>query len=222
MSQTVERALPILRSVSGGPRALADAPEHLAVRKSTAPRLMRTLKKEDTVRRLHGRYYVVGFGIVPLAPIIDQRVIYLDKIDGDSTVAMGSRIGLSEELHTAAVAKIPLSRLGDLQISQLLNWHDFLRHTRTTITSRGAFQVDLQATRKRGWAEDLGEKENYISCLALLLFDATSRVPRGISATAPRLAAPLEELRELIPLVSETAIKISRELSWKGDVRGFE
>jgi DNA-binding IclR family transcriptional regulator len=149
-------------------------------------------------------------------------VIYTDKIDGDGTVAMGSRIGLSAELHTAAVAKVTLSFLSDAQLSRMLDHHDFLRHTRITTTSREAFQAELQATRKRWWAEDQGEKEDYINCVALPLFDASGRVTLRISVTALRAAAPVEELRELIPLILGTTLEISRELGWKGDVRGFE
>lgn len=253
MSQTVERALSILRFVSDGPRSLTDVAEHLGVHKSTALRLLQTLEKEDTVRQQQVHRYVLGFGVISLAEkalnqidlrsvahgplqrlaesishtvhlaqIIDRRVIYMDKIDGDGTVAMGSRIGLSAELHTAAVAKVILSFLGDAQLSRLLDHHDFLRHTPTTITSREALQAELHVTRKRGWAEDKGEKEDYINCVALPLFDASGRVTLGISVTALRAAAPLEELRELIPLISGTAHEISRELGWKGDVRGFE
>ena len=140
MSQTVERALRILKLISASPRSLTELAQNIGVHKSTALRLLQTLEQADTVRQDSAGKYVLGFGIIPLAEsainqidtrgiahpfleklaseightvhlgqLIDKRVIYVDKVDGAGTVAMGSRIGLPAELHTAAVAMVMLA-----------------------------------------------------------------------------------------------------------------
>lgn len=253
MSQTVERALSILRFVSDAPRSLSDVALHIGVHKSTALRLLQTLEKEDAVRQQQAHQYVLGFGIIPLAEkainqidvrsiahvhlqrlaesisctvhlaqMIDRRVVYVDKVDGVGTVAMGSRIGLPAELHTAAVAKVILSFVNENQRSRMLDAHEFTIHTPTTVTSRDALEAELRLTRKRGWAKDDGEKEAYINCVALPLFDASGHVALGMSVTALRAATPLEKLTELLPLISATAQEISRQLGWKGNADGTQ
>lgn len=247
MSQTVERALHILKLISLAPRSLTEVAEYLGVHKSTALRLLQTLEKEDTVRQDSTGRYVLGFGIIPLAEsainqidtrgiahpyldelakeightvhlgqLIDKRVIYVDKVDGAGTVAMGSRIGLPADLHTAAVAKIILAFSTENQAGQILETISFEPYTPTTVKSLGDFKSDLAKCRHRGWAEDNGEKEDYINCVALPIFDSSNRVSLGISVTALRAVAGLDVLRGMMPRLSLTAASISRELGWKG------
>ncbi|MEU7745545.1 IclR family transcriptional regulator C-terminal domain-containing protein [Nonomuraea sp. NPDC049158] len=40
------------------------------------------------------------------------------------------------------------------------------------MTDAAAFEADLTLTRERGWAEDDGEREDHINCVALPVFDA--------------------------------------------------
>lgn len=250
MSQTVERALQILKFISLAPRSLTAVAEDLGVHKSTALRLLQTLEKEDTVRQDSSGRYVLGFGIIPLAEsainqidtrgiahpylqelakeightvhlgqLIDKRVIYVDKVDGAGTVAMGSRIGLPAELHTAAVAKIILAFAHENQAGPILDTISFDTYTPTTLRSLPELKSDLAKCRQRGWAEDNGEKEDYINCVALPIFDSSNRVSLGISVTALRAVAGLDVLRAMMPRLSKTAGDISRELGWKGQLK---
>lgn len=247
MSQTVERALRILKLISASPRSLTELAQNIGVHKSTALRLLQTLEQADTVRQDSAGKYVLGFGIIPLAEsainqidtrgiahpfleklaseightvhpgqLIDKRVIYVDKVDGAGTVAMGSRIGLPAELHTAAVAKVILAFMNEVHLAPILDTISFDAYTPTTIRSRRDLLLDLAKSHHRGWAEDNGEKEDYINCVALPVFDSSQRVSLGISVTALRAVAGLDTLRNLIPRISETASAISGQLGWKG------
>jgi DNA-binding IclR family transcriptional regulator len=156
---------------------------------------------------------------VHLAQLIDGQVVYVDKVGGPGTVAMGSRIGLPAEIHTAAVAKIIVSYLPEAERSRLLEGWEFRRYGSTTITDPADFLRELELTRERGWAEDDGEKEDYINCVALPVRDATGRVTLGMSVTALRAVAPLETLHGMVPRLREVADTISAELGWRGDAK---
>lgn len=247
MSQTVERALQILKFVAISARSLTEVAENFQVHKSTALRLLQTLEREGAVRQDPTGRYVLGFGLIPLAEsainqidirgtahpalqrlaaeightihlgqLVDQRVIYVDKVDGIGTVAMGSRIGLPAELHTAAVAKIILAFSTEERAKRMLKGHSFTCYTPTTITSESELATDSRRSRQRGWAEDNGEKEDYINCVGLPIFDSSEHVSLGISVTALRAAAGLDSLRAIIPRITETATEISIQLGWKG------
>ncbi|MEU4233979.1 IclR family transcriptional regulator [Nonomuraea sp. NPDC026600] len=157
---------------------------------------------------------------VHLGELAGDQVVYVDKIDGRGTVAMGSRIGLPAQAHTAAVAKVILAYQDEKTRARFLERAAFTRFTPTTITDADAFEADLALTRERGWAEDDGEHEDYINCLALPVFDARGRVTHGISITALRAVAPLAELRAHLDEFREAAHQISKNLGWGGDAYG--
>jgi DNA-binding IclR family transcriptional regulator len=223
---------------------LPEVAEMLGVHKSTALRLLQTLETAGFARRQNGRYLIgfgviplaenaveqidiratahphlrqlaaqIGH-TVHLAQLIDGQIIYVDKVEGRGSVAMGSRIGLPAELHTAAVAKIILCHLSESDCTRLIERWDFRRYSATTITDTVDFLHELLLTRERGWAEDDGEKEDYINCIALPVHDATGRVTLGMSVTALRAVAPLENLREMMPQLRPVADAISSDLGW--------
>ncbi|MEU7827477.1 IclR family transcriptional regulator [Nonomuraea sp. NPDC049129] len=157
---------------------------------------------------------------VHLGELAGDQVVYVDKIDGRGSVAMGSRIGLPAQAHTAAVAKVILAYQDDRTRARVLEHAAFTRFTPTTITDAAAFEADLALTRERGWAEDDGEHEDYINCVALPLFDARGKVIHGISITALRAVAPLGQLRAHIDDFRQAAHEISKTLGWTGDDHG--
>jgi len=156
---------------------------------------------------------------VHLAQFIDGHLIYVDKVDGPGTVAMGSRLGLPPEIHTTAVAKIIMCHLPESDQGRLIEQTDFHPYSSTTITNVADYLAELQRTRERGWAEDDGEKEDYINCVALPIHDAAGRVTIGMSATALRAVAPLETLREMLPQLRVVAHAISAELGWRSEMQ---
>ncbi|NWL10329.1 IclR family transcriptional regulator [Paenarthrobacter nitroguajacolicus] len=247
MSQTVARALEIIRFVSLMNRSLSEVAEHLQVHKSTALRLLQTLEEGGFVRRSADGRFTMGFELIGLgqialeqveartiahrslvslaereghtvhfAQLLGDRIVYVDKIDGRGTVAMGSKIGLAANVHTAGIAKAITAFQEDDTRAKLMATADFKRYTDTTIVSPEAFIRELDTIRERGWAEDDGEYEDYINCVAVPVRDARGLVAYGLSVTALRAVAPLERLRADIPQIQQTASTISLDLGWKG------
>jgi len=247
MSQTVSRAIDILRFVGERPRSLGEVAERLEVHKSTALRLLQTLVAEGFARQGGDGLYRVGFGLIALAndslddlevrtaarpflqslvdqyghtvhlaQLVDDRIRYVDKLDGRGTVAMGSRVGNAVDLHTAGVAKAILAFLEPAARRRLEREITFQRFTSTTIVTPERLAEELEVTRARGWAEDDGEKEDYINCVAVPVFDARGRVCAGFSVTALRAVASLDELRRIVPAIQDVSRSISRELGWNG------
>ncbi|WP_433510467.1 IclR family transcriptional regulator [Nonomuraea sp. CA-143628] len=157
---------------------------------------------------------------VHLGELAGDQVVYVDKIDGRGSVAMGSRIGLPAQAHTAAVAKVILAYQDDRTRARVLEHAAFTRFTPTTTTDAGTFEAELTLTRQRGWAEDDGEHEDYINCVALPVFDARGKVTHAVSITALRAVAPLERLREHIDDFRQAAHEVSKTLGWTGDEYG--
>lgn len=248
MSQSLSRALDIVRHICASPRTLNDVAALLDVHKSTALRLLQTLEVNGFARRLPTGSYVGGFEMVALAQqtldqldvrsiahphlvrlatsightvhlaqLADEDVVYVDKVDGSGSVAMGSRIGMQAEIHTAAVAKVIVAHLEETLRARIVESASYTSYTPHTIRTPAELQAQLDTVRKRGWAEDDGEKEGYINCVAVPVLEARGRPTIGLSVTALRGAAPLAELRQEVPLFRQTANAISEELGWTGD-----
>lgn len=153
---------------------------------------------------------------VHLGELVGDHIVYVDKIDGRGSVAMGSRIGLRAQTHTAGAAKVITAYQDRATQERILDQATFERYTDTTHTSRDTLVEELRQTRARGWAEDNGEHEDYINCVALPVFDARGKVTHGISITALSAVAPLAELRTHLDEFRDAAQRISAKLGWRG------
>ncbi len=153
---------------------------------------------------------------VHLAEHVGGEIRYVDKIEGDGPVLMASRVGLAVDLHTAGVAKAILAHLDEASRRRLERRITFTRFTPTTIVTPARFAEELELTRARGWAEDDGEKEDYLNCVALPIVDARGQVCGGMSVTALKAVAPLPELRRHLGAFKDVAAAISRDLGWPG------
>ncbi|WP_165978117.1 IclR family transcriptional regulator [Actinomadura darangshiensis] len=67
MSQTVERAISIVRRVARGPATLSEVAAELDVHRSTALRLLQTLTDAGFARRMPDGRYTVGTGLISIA-----------------------------------------------------------------------------------------------------------------------------------------------------------
>jgi DNA-binding IclR family transcriptional regulator len=246
MSQTVQRALRIIEFVAERPRSLGEVAGHLGVHRSTALRLLQTLQDGGFARTVGGRYtvglrlvalahqaldqldllpvahpYLVRLGdrhghTVHLAQLLDDEIVYVAKVDGRGALRMGSRVGRTVNPQTSAVGKAILAYLDDASRERFLERITYRAYTASSITSPEALRAELARIAERGWAEDDGEFEDFVTCVAAPVRDARGQVVAAVSITALRAVAPVERLRGCLPDLTETCAAISRDLGWPG------
>ena len=149
-----------------------------------------------------------------LAQLIGFEVPYVDKVDGKGSVKMYSRIGRTAVIHTSGVGKAILAGLEEPLRSEVLARVDYKKYTEQTITSESALLAELAVIAERGWAEDNGEFESEINCVAVPIKDGRGIVRAALSLTAVRALAPLPVLREGIPRLLQAAEMISSRHQW--------
>lgn len=88
---------------------------------------------------------------------VEDRVVYLDVLEGVHTVRYTARVGDLKLLHSSAIGKALLGALGDAERRSLLAGLELVRVTPATLTSRRALAADLAAGRARGWYVTRGE-----------------------------------------------------------------
>jgi DNA-binding IclR family transcriptional regulator len=151
-----------------------------------------------------------------LAQLVGDDVIYVDKVEGRGAVKMYSRVGGGAIIHTSGVGKAIVAHLEEPLGQQVREKLDLKRYTPTSITTPEEFAKELALTRQRGWAEDNGEFEEEVNCVAVPVRGNRGLVRNAISLTALRALAPLETLRESVPRLVATADTISKEYGWTG------
>jgi len=159
------------------------------------------------VRRLH---QLVG-NTVHVAALMDDAIIYVDKVEDASSVRIYSRIGSPVRPHCSAVGKAILADLDTARRDAVLAGATWKRYTDTTITTRKALDAQLDAVAEQGWAVDNGEFEDFVNCVAVPI-RSSAGVVGALSLTAIRMKQDLEQIKPRIPLLQRTATQIAREL----------
>lgn len=150
-----------------------------------------------------------------LAHLIQDEIVYVDKLDGRGAVHMQSRVeapcGVA---HRRGRQGDPRASGGAVTQSPPRACH-YQRYPASTLTSPQEFRDELEATVARGPAEDDGEFEDFVPCVAVPVWDARGNVRASVSITALTALTSLEVLREYVSRLLVAAEEISRE-SWTG------
>ncbi|WP_028933689.1 IclR family transcriptional regulator [Pseudonocardia spinosispora] len=151
---------------------------------------------------------------VHIATVVDDAVVYADKIEPHGKVRLYSEIGKPVRLHASGVGKAILAFMPPAERAVLLDGYVFERYTETTVASPDAFVEELRRIRARGFSTDDGEFESFVNCIGHPVYDATGVVRTAISVTAIKADTDLEALRARLPAIRRTATAISSELGW--------
>jgi DNA-binding IclR family transcriptional regulator len=153
---------------------------------------------------------------VHLAQLTGNEIIYVDKVDSPAfdVVQLPSRVGRAVSIYASAVGKVILAYLPREERDRLLSHVAFEQHTRTTFADRDRLETELVDVVERGWATDNGEHDAYVMCVAAPIRDSRGQVIAALSITAIEVIATLEQLKENLPLLLETATLISKELGY--------
>lgn len=161
----------------------------------------------EHIRRLHRK---VG-NTVHLAALMENSIVYVDKVEDASGVRMYSRIGASVRPHCSGVGKAILANLEPSERDTILGDTQWEKFTEKTILTRPALDVELATIQKQGWAADDGEFEDFVNCVAVPI-QSSAGVVGAMSVTAIRMVADMDALKVHLPLMQKTAALISREL----------
>jgi DNA-binding IclR family transcriptional regulator len=138
-----------------------------------------------------------------------NEVVYLDAVEGTSTVRVVSRVGLHMPLHATAAGKALVAFESDEELARRFSG-ELRRFTSNTKTSSADLIAELQEVRKQGYAVDLEEFEEGLRCLAAPIRDYTRKVIGAISVSGPAHRISEERIHGAI---AEEVVKSASTLS---------
>lgn len=147
--------------------------------------------------------------------VYDQgEVVYIEKLDGNETLRMHSKVGKRAPMHCTSVGKAILAHLPPAVVADILERKGLPVHTDHTITDREQFLQELVDVRRNGFALDLEENEYGITCIAVPIFDHLGKVVAAVSISGPTMRMTKERLQLLNPRVISIGKQISARLGY--------
>jgi IclR family transcriptional regulator, KDG regulon repressor len=151
--------------------------------------------------------------------VYDQgEVVYIEKLEGNETLRMHSKVGKRAPMHCTSVGKAILAYLPSNVVLDILDRKGMPMHTDKTITNRDSFLQELIEVRKRGYALDLEENEYGITCIAVPIFDHLGKVIAAVSISGPTMRMTKERMEQLQSQMIQIGKKISKRLGFESRI----
>ncbi|MBE0602425.1 MAG: IclR family transcriptional regulator [Deltaproteobacteria bacterium] len=144
-----------------------------------------------------------------------NEVVYLDAVEGTSTVRVISRVGLHMPLHATAAGKALVAFESEEDLAKRFSG-ELRRYTKTTKTELSELIEDLGNVRKQGYATDFEEFEDGLRCLAAPIRDYTRKVIGAVSVSGPAHRISEERINGVISTeVVRAATTLSSRLGFR-------
>ena len=140
------------------------------------------------------------------------HIVYIEQLPSTHPLGMRSKAGTRASVHSTALGKAILSGMPTAKVQQLVAQYGLPVITSQTITDPQQFLLEVDRTRKRGFALDDEENEMGVRCVAAPLRDHAGGVVAAVSVSAPIQRIPMSEVPRYGRKVSETARAISCKL----------
>jgi DNA-binding IclR family transcriptional regulator len=146
---------------------------------------------------------------VHLALLDRADVLYIERIEAQRSLIMGSKLGARNPVYCTALGKAILAYSPETEVDQILATCRMEARTRNTITSVLALKRELGRIRERGFAIDDQEIEEGIRCISAPILNSIGRAVAAMSVSGPSSRITPDRFN----LIGKTVLKAARELS---------
>jgi len=241
--QALDRAFAVLDLLgeSDTPLGLAQVASSLQLHKSTAHRFLMVLERHRMVglrlfdfgNRAIEQYDLRDRAQAHLRRLVAEteetahlcilegaHVIYIDKIEPARSVRMITRIGASNPVHCTSVGKAILAFMPEERIVDVLRRTRFERFTHRTVGTSEALRVELEKTRRRGYAVDDEELEEGLRCIAVPVLDGQRQPVAAVSVSGPSFRVTAQKLPAIANHLLQCVRGISVDMGFVSNGRG--
>lgn len=152
---------------------------------------------------------------VHVAILDGPEVVYIARRESPHTLRLFGRVGHRNHAHCTSTGKLLLAFLLPAELATVLDGFTLPAHTRRTITDRGKLDSELDAIRRRGWADNIEESELGVNSVAAPIREASGRVVAAISVAGPAARFTPDGMRQVAVDTVRTADAISERLGWR-------
>ncbi len=147
-----------------------------------------------------------------LGVLDEDRVLYLEHLDGKQAIRTSASVGGRYHLHCSAPGKVLLAH-AERDLLERLSSAGLERNTSATICGRAALKRELKKVRQHGYAVDDEEYVRGLICFAAPIYDHTDRVVGSVGIAVLTLHYTAAEfVAALGPRVMRAAETISMRM----------
>ncbi|GAA2093725.1 allantoin degradation transcriptional regulator AllR [Microlunatus panaciterrae] len=210
----------------------------------TVHRLLKALVALGHVRQTPSRRYALGPRLIRLGEVASQTlgatakpfltelvnfteetsnfairegdlVVYVAQVPSRHSMRMFTEIGRRVLPHCTGVGKALLAQLPDSSVKEILQRNGMPAMTTQTITTADELMKDLERIRQRGWAEDNGEQEIGVRCIAAPVLGTGIQAAISVSGPSARLTPEVAE--SVGPYLLKVAAELATAINSTGD-----
>lgn len=152
--------------------------------------------------------------IAHLGMLDDYELIYIDKVETNSTIRIYSQTGRRAPMHCTGIGKALLAFFPEQKLERFLQQSELTKFTPHTFSDQNLLKNELSLIRDQGYSLDNEEHEESIRCVAAPIFNHLGEVRYAISVTGPSNRMSDQRMDVIIPIVKEAAEKISRQIGY--------
>ncbi|TCO59517.1 IclR family transcriptional regulator [Actinocrispum wychmicini] len=144
-----------------------------------------------------------------LGVLLDDEVVYLEKVESARMVRMSSRLGGRNPLHRTALGKCLLA-FGSAGLRERVLAGPLTARTPGAVVEPKRLVEQLARVRAQGWALDDEESDEGLRCIAAPVIDARAQVVAAVSISGPTTRVTKAQVQPLAAHVVRCATEISR------------
>lgn len=151
---------------------------------------------------------------VNITVLSGREALYLDQVQGPSSLALHNWAGQRIPLHATSNGKVLLAFGAPGLLAELGS--PLPRFTAGTRTDPAVVEAELEEIRVRGWAVAVDELEMGLTAVAAPVTGATGTVVASLSASGPTFRMPADRIPDVAAQVVAAAREVSHRLGWHG------
>ena len=161
------------------------------------------------LEELAGRYQETVHSAIDAG---NASVIYLDKVESDSSIIINTKMGVKNYMHCTGVGKCLLAYKTEQECDRILHF-PLTARTYNTRIAREPLYEELRRIRECGYAMDNEEIEIGLSCIAVPVFQApqTPGFAISVSGASSRIMEKMEHT-DLLTCMKQIATELSEKI----------
>jgi DNA-binding IclR family transcriptional regulator len=130
---------------------------------------------------------------------------FLDSVESERPVRVGSRVGVRMPAHWTAAGKALLAELSSEELRARYPDEALATMTSRTIATRSELEDHLAGVRERGFAVNIGESQPEIAAIGAVVRDRDGRSRAAVAISTPASRLDADRIAELAPVVIAAA-----------------
>jgi DNA-binding IclR family transcriptional regulator len=150
-----------------------------------------------------------------IGTLVEKEGVVIDQVLGTHPFKFSIDSGHRMPLHCSAPCKAMMAYLPEGDRSRLLTDHEFTRYNENTITTRRAFDLELDKVKELGFSYDCAEQLHGAHCVGAPVFNQYGYPIAAIWTTGPSDRLPESQLAAMGKILRGYADIISRRMGFE-------